>query len=259
MKLESISSADRMVSDDAQALLAALGEPAALVGFDGRVVSSSPQLRRLLQDNPEGRQLSDYHSGDGAALARYIHRCFGSGSSLIGSIHLPFEQPPARFRLRGSRVALSGGVAVLLRFDRIDEERFGALNRKVLELKQDVAERQHTQALLEETVRERELLLRELQHRVKNNMHMLGGLLQGAEREASTPEAKLALREVASRVSAISSVQQLLYSSDDLEVIDSHALVGRSSRKKSRSRPIAITFPSISGRRCRSRWSPTNS
>jgi two-component sensor histidine kinase len=113
---------------------------------------------------------------------------------------------------------------VFLRLTRTDEERFKALSFKVEQLNTEIRERRRAQAILQETLRERELLLRELQHRVKNNMHMLAGLLAGAAREASSAEAKAALNETSLRFAAVSAVQQLLYSSDKLETIDSEAL-----------------------------------
>jgi two-component sensor histidine kinase len=115
---------------------------------------------------------------------------------------------------------------VLLRLTRSDEEVFQALTRKVDELNAEIAQRKHTEAILQETVSEREVLLREVQHRVKNNMQMLAGMLFGAVREASTPDAKAALADVAGRFSAVSAVQQLLYSGDTGQTVGSEALVG---------------------------------
>jgi two-component sensor histidine kinase len=113
----------------------------------------------------------------------------------------------------------------MLTLDRGEEERFVALSRKVAELDEESRERRHAEAVLGEALRERDLLLRELQHRVKNNMHMLTALLQGAERETASPEAKAVLRDASQRFSAVSAVQQLVYGASGLDEIDGDELV----------------------------------
>lgn len=80
-----------------------------------------------------------------------------------------------------------------------DGQLAGAVNMLV-----DISERKEAEA------RQR-LLLNELNHRVKNNMQMLHGLLQMAHRETGSPEARKVLADAAQRVSAIAAAQKLLY------------------------------------------------
>ena len=56
------------------------------------------------------------------------------------------------------------------------------------------------------------MLLNELNHRVKNNLQMLFGLLSAAQRETNNAEAKQIVGDAALRVSAMAAAQQLLYS-----------------------------------------------
>lgn len=222
MTLVSTSSVKRTVATDAAALLESMPEAALIVSPAGDILYANGPARRLFGPDVVGRTLVSLHMGDPEPLKRFLERCGSTTAQMIGSLLLPDAKGRrASYRLRGTRAALSGGVAVLLRVDRQDEERFAELTRKLGALDREVRERMHAQAVLAETVRERELLLRELQHRVKNNMHMLQALLHGAERDAESGEAKRALRDVSLRVSAISVVQQLLYSSIDLETIGS--------------------------------------
>jgi PAS domain S-box-containing protein len=55
------------------------------------------------------------------------------------------------------------------------------------------------------------VLLRELNHRVKNNMQMLQSLLSSAQRETTSPEARLVLADACRRVAAMAAAQQILY------------------------------------------------
>jgi two-component sensor histidine kinase len=232
MRLESITSADSAPDAGAKALLEALPEAALLLSRDGTILCSNRAARAFLGRDVTGQPLASLHAGDDDALDRYIGRCFGNSSPLIGSIVLArgADADNAPCRLLGCRASLPGGAAVLLRLDPNEDGRFTALTRKISELHQEIRQRRHAQAVLAETVAERELLLRELQHRVKNNMHMLDGILRGAEREARSQEARDALREVSSRIAAIGAVQQLLYSSEDLETIESTRLIDAVSK-----------------------------
>lgn len=55
------------------------------------------------------------------------------------------------------------------------------------------------------------MLLRELNHRVKNNMQMLQSLLNGAQRETKSPEARAVLKDATARVAAMAAAQRVLY------------------------------------------------
>lgn len=74
-------------------------------------------------------------------------------------------------------------------------------------------------------IRMDELQLRELRHRVKNTMHLLGALLRRAEREVAHPEAKAKIREVASKVAAIGALERLMYESSSDQGVEALGLV----------------------------------
>jgi two-component sensor histidine kinase len=213
------------LAPEAHALLEALSEPAFLCAPDGTVTFANRSAQALIGETPAGQSLSSLHAGDADAFQAYFSRCLGSRQALVGSLTFRTGAGLEKFQCRGSRVSWDDGRAVLLRLSRVDEERFVAVTRKVEELGRELKERQRTEALLEETLREREILLRELQHRVKNNMHMLAAMLIGAERESTSLEAKAALRDASIRFSAVSAVQQLLYSSEGLATISSEELM----------------------------------
>lgn len=190
------------------------------------MVHHNRSAARTFGDPLKAQSLNDWAEDNPEAIEAYLARCLGSSSPLLGALTARTTNGPQRFQVRGVRIDLAAGPAVLLRLTRAGEERFQALTRKVDELNAEIAQRKRTEAILQETVREREVLLREVQHRVKNNMQMLAGMLFGAVREASSPEAKAALGDLAGRFSAVSAVQQLLYSGDTGQTVDSEALVG---------------------------------
>ena len=70
------------------------------------------------------------------------------------------------------------------------------------------------------TLAQRDLLLREVYHRVKNNLQMVDSLLVMQTRQMPDPEAKKALRGLRDRIYALGLVHQQLMGSDDLKTFD---------------------------------------
>lgn len=65
-----------------------------------------------------------------------------------------------------------------------------------------------------------ELLIRELHHRVKNNMQTISSLLSLQSYRTADESAKIALREGQARVDAMSLIHQKLYLEEDLRVVN---------------------------------------
>lgn len=79
----------------------------------------------------------------------------------------------------------------------------------------DISKRMELEASLAATAREREILLQEIHHRVKNNLQMISSLINMQVRQLEDPASIVALRECQSRVLAISLIHQQLYQAGD--------------------------------------------
>lgn len=84
----------------------------------------------------------------------------------------------------------------------------------------DVTEKKRAEESLERMVAEKVTLMKELQHRVKNNLNVVVGLLSLEEGRCRDEEAREALSAAIARVGSIASVYEKLYSSEDLASID---------------------------------------
>lgn len=208
------------VDAGAEGILEALPEPALLVGTDGRV--AHPNRAALVRLGPGAAAGADLaalcpDAVAAAALRAYLGRCSGSRAPLPGAAALRCaDGAAARFRCHAGLVdaARDGRPARLLLRLVGDDERFSLLTRKVGELNEEILRRRRVQVVLEEALRERDLLLRELHHRVKNNIQMLAGMLAAARREAASPGAGAVLEEASRRLAAVGAVHQMLYGGD---------------------------------------------
>ncbi len=73
---------------------------------------------------------------------------------------------------------------------------------------------------LKALLREREVLLQEVHHRVKNNMHSITSLLSIMASSIHDEQARRALQEGENRIRTMATVHQMLYKTDDLTHID---------------------------------------
>lgn len=84
----------------------------------------------------------------------------------------------------------------------------------------ELVERQQAERHLRTALTEKEVLLKEIHHRVKNNLQIVSGLLQLQAHGLSDPEIANALRESQTRIESMSLIHKKLYTSSDLGQID---------------------------------------
>ena len=119
-----------------------------------------------------------------------------------------------------------------------NEVLFHKLEKKMGQLEGEIAERRRAEdqlqrlneeletrvtertAQLNKSLHEKELLLKEIHHRVKNNLQIVASLLHIPARQISDPAVLAILDESQNRVKAMALVHERLYRSDDISSID---------------------------------------
>lgn len=92
--------------------------------------------------------------------------------------------------------------------------------KRIFSALHDITEKKKAEAELEHLVAEKEMLMKELQHRVKNNLNVVVSLLSLEEEKCRDEAARAALSNAISRVGAIAEIYERLYASKDLSSID---------------------------------------
>ena len=84
----------------------------------------------------------------------------------------------------------------------------------------DITERKHAEEVLSASLHEKEVLLREIHHRVKNNLQIVSSLLNLQSRKLTDAALIDVLASTRDRVKAMASVHEQLYESGDFAKID---------------------------------------
>lgn len=191
-------------------LFEAMTEGVVVMERPGEFTQMNPAAKRILGDMQSSAQTSselrvlDAHGKDFPPEAWPIHRAFhdrATSSSVLMQL------------VRGGHVTwLSVNAAPL------DGEKPAAIATF-----NDITEREAVQAALRRSLGEKDTLLQEVHHRVKNNLQVVASLLSLQGRGLTDPTAREMFNATRHRVSAIALLHEGLYRSSDLGSIELEA------------------------------------
>lgn len=150
------------------------------------------------------------------------------------------EAALAQARLGRQRALLAGGgvgflllsalALALYRTSRVRRRANALLTEKNAEIERQRAEVEAALVRTERLLGEREVLLREVHHRVKNNLQVVASLVNLQSDAVADDEARAALRQMRARVEAMALVHRRLYGGDDLRTVDAADYLGDLAR-----------------------------
>jgi PAS domain S-box-containing protein len=151
------------------------------------------------------RSLACYDEADRETVLSAFQRCASEGQPY--DLQVPFTNA------RGERLWVRTTAQAVWEGDKVVAV-VGNLH--------DITDHRRAEEALERSLAEKEVLLREVHHRVKNNLASIIGLLE--LQTAAVDDARLVgvVREVGHRIKAMAIVHELLYQSESLSEIDLH-------------------------------------
>jgi PAS domain S-box-containing protein len=114
---------------------------------------------------------------------------------------------------------------------------------RMLGTKLDITAFRNTEDRLRLSIAEKEMLLKEIHHRIKNNMQAISGIVMMESTQVQDPVAREGFEAVARRISAMARLHEHLYATRDLRQIDLGAYfreLGQSLAALHRGLPVTI-------------------
>lgn len=104
-----------------------------------------------------------------------------------------------------------------------------------------------SEAALQQSLRAKEALIKEVHHRVKNNLQVVSSLLRLESARSDTPEVRSVLGSMQGRVQSMSMLHELLYRSGNLAEVDLGSYLRQLANEAFRSllpecRPVTLSF-----------------
>ncbi|EKQ55265.1 MAG: PAS domain S-box [Methanobacterium sp. Maddingley MBC34] len=116
-------------------------------------------------------------------------------------------------------VRADGEKRVIVVRNGIEKDEYGN-TIKILGVNQDITELKKAQNEINKTLKEKEMLLKEIHHRVKNNLMVISSLLNLQSKYIYDEEARDIFRESQNRAKSMALIHERLYRSTDLKRID---------------------------------------
>ncbi|MFA6507243.1 MAG: transporter substrate-binding domain-containing protein [Treponemataceae bacterium] len=97
---------------------------------------------------------------------------------------------------------------------------------RALVIIRDITAKADAERKMQASLKEKEILLKEVHHRVKNNMQVVSSLIQLQAGALKYEEDRILLKETQQRIKTMAQIHELLYRSDDLSSIDAADYIG---------------------------------
>ncbi len=202
-----------------------LMEPTLVLKLDGRVVGANTSAGAFFGDRLGSGFVRDLLADVSEDCLGYISRAAGSTSPQPGKFAFKGQRSVEQFRTQAARLKRDDEVRVIVRLLSLRHDRFALLDRRVKDLDAQLHQRLHENAALQEALRQNRTLLRELQHRVKNNIQLMMSLIKMSAGTRTSPEVKSLVETARGRLQAMAAAQEALYRAEDVDTVHARSFL----------------------------------
>jgi PAS domain S-box-containing protein len=147
-----------------------------------------------------------------------------SHAILVNGTQIQYEGEPASLNVLTDVTVIKEAEEVIRRanedLERRVAERTESLTRTNIQLEQEIKARTTAEQEIQRSLEEKDLLLREIHHRVKNNLQIIASMLNLQSRTIKDENVLSAIRDSQSRVRAMALVHERIYRSHNIGEID---------------------------------------
>ncbi|MBP7737693.1 MAG: PAS domain S-box protein [Spirochaetes bacterium] len=184
-----------------------------VLGADMRFTYVSPSIHKLIGMNPEEARtltLEEILTPESLQRTRELFNGYLADMDSGSDPHARIEVE--EYRKDGSTVWVDNTINIL----RDTEGRIIGF----LGVAKDISERKRMEEELERSLRQKETLMKELQHRVKNNLNLISSLLNIEMEKLPEERSRRVFIDAMSRINSLSALYEKLVQSNDLDNID---------------------------------------
>ena len=193
----------------ALAIIGASQAPLLLLDGEAQVIAASESFLESFEMEStavRGRSLFSLGRGEwNLPRLRSLLSAVGSGEALVDAYEIDMVGPDDRVR------------RLVLNARRLDFA--GAVSLRVLLTIADGTEARSAEKLRNDLIREKEVLLQEVQHRVANSLQIIASVLLQNARKVSSEESRIHLRDAHQRVMSVAAIQRQLAASSLSDVV----------------------------------------
>ena len=148
-------------------------------------------------------------------------------SEILASYSVIPDLPPTRMSLAQTAIILATIIAGLHVVAFITGKAADLIKRgrrelawRTAELEASIEEKLQVERDLRRSIEEKEVLIKEVHHRVKNNLQIVSSLLSLQSHYLEPGEGRLALKESQQRIRSMAQIHEMFYRSSDLQSLD---------------------------------------
>lgn len=197
-----------------------LAESVLVATLDGHITEANTAAKTMFGADLAGRNMADITVGDPEVWQRFLQLASGSSSPRPGKLQFVTLQGAQDCVVQAARSKRDGdGARVIMRLDSQSAERFAMLDKQVKHLGSRLHENLRRNAELEEALQQNKVLLRELQHRVKNNIQLIMSLTKLSAQRFDSPDVASVVATLRGRLQAMAAAQEALYQAAEVEKV----------------------------------------